>query len=177
MNIREKPIRDCRIFNLKPLGGNYRKVSIQGIPGILVFPGALMEAEVETTYPYGVYRVHIRSRLARGSIDALLFTSELKKRYLYSGHVQKTASILLMHKGTWPYPTLLKEGDPAVVIADHLELTRRRSTTPHSEVAPKAISNGAQIFLSIGNQRLQIIEKNLPLFQPEKLNLAFIIMI
>ena len=164
MNTEEKPIRDCPVFDLTPIRGKHDKVNIEGTPGILAYPGTVIQARVENPYPNGICVVHIRSRFARAGANAFLLSNELERNRTHSGRAPKIVSILIVHQNTWPYPILFRENDVVVAIADYLEITRRRSTIPHAEICPEAVSNGTYMFLCIGNQRLEIIEKNLPLF-------------
>ena len=162
MNQRYAPIQDCPIFDLEPLGGTYYKVSADGKPAILLGKGAVVKGKVPVPNPYGIYHTHIRSRFARAQIEIRMLHEELSRRFLYSGSVAETVSVLIHNMGR--HLVLFREGALAVAVADYLQITRQRSTTPHAAVCPEAQSNGVHMFLSIGNQRLQIVEEKLPLF-------------
>jgi len=155
-------IHDCPVFDLQPLGGSYYEVSVDGEHAILMGAGAVVKGTVRIPDPYDIYHVHCRSRFARASIEIQMLHDELRRRFVYTGTVAEAVSVLIHNKGQ--DLVLFREGAIAVAVADYWQISRRRSTTPHAVVCPEARSERGLMFLSIGNQRLQIVEERLPLF-------------
>lgn len=162
MSQQDVPIQDCPVFDLEPLGGTVYEVSVDGKPAVLIGESAVIKGKVLLPNPYGIYHVHCRSRFARARIEIRMLHEEISRRFLYSGKPAETVSVLIHNVGR--HLVLFREGTVAVAVADYLQITRQRSTVPHAVVCPEARSNGIHMFLSIGNQRLQIIEEKLPLF-------------
>ena len=135
--------------------------------GIIVFPNEFITAQVHTPEAlmqksslWDNINVHVGSTFARLGVDFFLNRRALSKA-LSETDFPKTLSLLISNQGRYPF--LVREHDIATV-ADHNRLTLHPQTFSHPKSPSEQQEQNDGIILHIGDEYLEIVEENLPIF-------------